>query len=222
MPDDDTVELTRNLLVGFCREFIDHPYLCYTEHGLHTRFASVLYRAISEDQRYLTLNGLRICRVQKEYPTHKDLSKSRRQHWDVSVLKSTVDQQRVPGWYDHLPLAAVVEFGLNCDLEHLEDDVRRLSHSDSQVGQGFCAHLFRLSDTKSRPSARDWSTRSRRIHAAEAIRPLLANTGIEVYLGVVDESRSAATGFWRITENEVIHFDGGGTQIEAPLIPTTE
>ena len=67
----EAVKLTRDELEGFCHEFLDHPYLCYTEHGLHSRFASRLYRAMPDGQQDLTV-GYRICRVQKEYPTHTE------------------------------------------------------------------------------------------------------------------------------------------------------
>jgi hypothetical protein len=38
--NNEAVNLTRTELVAFCEEFLEHPYLSYTEHGQHYRFAS--------------------------------------------------------------------------------------------------------------------------------------------------------------------------------------
>jgi hypothetical protein len=43
MPDIDLATLTKEILVEFCKDFIDHPYRCYTEHGLHALFYTKLY-----------------------------------------------------------------------------------------------------------------------------------------------------------------------------------
>jgi len=125
----------------------------------------------------------------------------------------------VPVAYDHLPLATVVEFGLNCDLGHLQDDIQRLSHPGSNMHQGFAAHLFRLSESQGRPSARDWSPHSRRFHAADVIQPLLAGTTIEVYLGVFDPTNMNPTGLWRITASEIVTLAPAGLSPEAASLP---
>ncbi len=192
-----------------------HSYLCYTEHGQHYRFASRLYQAIPEDERYQTIGGIRICRVQKEYPTHKDLSKSRRQHWDVSLIAKANELPLFQHPCDHFPLATVVEFGLNSDLKHLQNDIKRLAHADSNVHKGFAAHLFRLSAVNERPSARDWSPRSGRLHATDAIQPLLRGTTVEVYLGVFDSTNTIQTGLWRITANEIVTLAPVGLPTDA-------
>lgn len=217
--NDEAVNLTRKELVAFCEEFLRHPYLCYTEHGQHCRFASYLYKAIPAGERYQALGGLRMCRVQKEYPTHRDLSKSRRQHWDVSLIAKADELPQCPWPYDHFPLATVVEFGLNCDLDHLQDDIQRLAHPDSNVFKGFIAHLFRLSATRERPSARDWSPHSGRLHAIDAIQPLLLGTTVEVYLGVFDPTNTTPTGLWRITASEIVTLAPAGLPPEAASLP---
>lgn len=203
---DEAVDLTRRELEKFCKEYLEHPYLCYTEHGQHTRFAGQLYNAIREDERYDVVNGHRICRVQKEYPTNGKLIRPRRQHWDVSLLARTSDAQEFTFHYDHLPLATVVEFGLNAWKKHLKDDIERLSHSDSNVHQGFIAHLYRLSDAGTRPSRRDQSPNSTSILTAEEIQDLLKVKNIEVYLGVYDSTGHNATGLWKITASEAIQL----------------
>lgn len=215
----DDVTLIRNELVAFCKEFLNHPYLCYTEHGQHCRFASHLYQAIPAAERYQTLGGFRMCRVQKEYPTHRDLSKSRRQHWDVSLIAKADELPRCQWPCDHIPLAAVVEFGLNCNLDHLQDDIQRLAHSDSNVFHGFAAHLFRLSAMRDRLSARDWSPHSQRLHAIDAIQPLLVGTTVEVYLGVFDPTNTNPTGLWRITASEIVTLAPEGLPPEAAILP---
>jgi hypothetical protein len=220
--NDEALDLFRTELVAFCKEFLAHPYLCYTEHGQHCRFATRLYQAIPAGERYQILGGLRMCRVQKEYPTHRDLSRSRRQHWDVSLIAKSAELPRCRFPYDHLPLAAVVEFGLNCKLNHLRDDIQRLSHPDSNVHQGFAAHLFRLSEARERPSARDWSPRSRQLHATDVIKPLLDKTTIEVYLGVSDPTNTNPSGLWRITGSEIVTLTPPGLPPEAVSLPADQ
>ena len=78
----ETAELTEATLVEFCKEFVEHPYLCYTEHGLHALFFARLYAALPPDERYLEFAGKRVSVVQKEYPTHHHLDRPRRQNWD--------------------------------------------------------------------------------------------------------------------------------------------
>jgi len=92
--NDEAANLTRTELVAFCKEFLDYPYLCYTEHGQHCRFAARLYEVIPAGERYQTLGGHRMCRVQKEYPTHMHLGKSRRPHWDMSLIAKAAEPPR--------------------------------------------------------------------------------------------------------------------------------
>jgi hypothetical protein len=47
----DTAELTESTLVEFCKEFVEHPYLCYTEHGLHALFFARLYERLPSPMR---------------------------------------------------------------------------------------------------------------------------------------------------------------------------
>jgi hypothetical protein len=220
MPTNEVaVELTRREVVAFCKEFLKEPYLCYTEHGQHARFACQLYHALREDERYQMVGAHRMCRVQKEYPTNMHLDRSRRQHWDVSLIARWPETPAGPVHYDHLSLATVVEFGLNCTQMHLEDDIERLSHPDSNVHQGFIAHLYRLSVAKSRPTRRDLSPRSKQLRAADAIQPLLAGTNIEVYFGVYDPTNKNPTGLWRITAAEIAPITPATPPAEAATIP---
>ena len=82
----DAAELTEFALVEFCKEFIEHPYLCYTEHGLHALFFARLYEKLPKSMRYFDFHKHRVCVIQKEYPTDHSLGKSRRQNWDISVI----------------------------------------------------------------------------------------------------------------------------------------
>jgi hypothetical protein len=63
------LEVIRKAIVEFCQNFIAHPYLCYTEHGQHALFYSMLYNVIPEEQRYVTIKNQKVCIIQKEYPT---------------------------------------------------------------------------------------------------------------------------------------------------------
>ncbi len=219
---DVAVDLTRREVVAFCKEFLNEPYLCYTEHGQHARFACRLYHAICEEERYQIVGGHRMCRVQKEYPTNMHLDRSRRQHWDVSLIARLPETSEGPVHYDHLPLATVVEFGLNCPQVHLKDDIERLSHPESNVHQGFIAHLYRLSVAKSRPTRRDLSPRSKKLQAADAIQPLLARTNIEIYLGVYDPTNENPSGLWRITAAEIAQVTPATPSAQAATIPEVQ
>jgi len=73
----------------FVLEFIANPYLCYTEHGQHARFYTMLYNALPAEQRYTKWGANTVCVIQKEYPTAGKLGKPQRQHWDVAVIKTS-------------------------------------------------------------------------------------------------------------------------------------
>ncbi len=159
-------------LIALLQDHVKHPYAQYTEHGVHAYFIARLYNALPLNERYLTLPGQgRVCRVQKEYPTPKHLDKSRRQGWDVCLLRSpyqpsaTADVQRP--LFDRLDTEAIVEFGLNASHEHLVEDVRRLAHKDVRSDLRFIAHLMRASGPRAadRLSLRDCSVSDSRSKA---------------------------------------------------------
>jgi hypothetical protein len=197
------VEVTRRTLLDFCKEFIARPYLCYTEHGLHALFFSRLYHALPEDSRYTACNGQELCVIQKEYPTAHNLGKSRRQHWDISLIKTPVVPPARPNAYDYLPLAAVVEFGLNCPSDHLEDDITRLCHPEAIVDRRFVVHLYRLSSVTGKVSGRDWSPESTILCSRDSIQVVLRNRPVEVFFGVVDATGANQSGLWGITGNGI-------------------
>jgi hypothetical protein len=182
--------IVRQTIEGLCLEFAEQPYVCYTEHGLHALFFSRLYDALREDQRYFEWNGRRVCAIQKEYATAHDLGKSKRQHWDIAVLRNP-PATRGEHPYDFFKIDAAVEFGLNEGKEHLLDDMRRLSHTSSNVGTGYAVHLYRISEGL---SERDMSPRSARMwpggSAAERNRLLaeVRTTKVTVYYVLVDST----------------------------------
>jgi len=180
--------LVHSVLRDFCLEFYSEPYLCYTEHGLHALFFSRLYDALPEDRRYFEWNGQKVCAIQKEYATADDLGKSKRQHWDIAVLRNPpVTRMEHP--YDFFEIDAAVEFGLNEGKDHLLEDMRRLSHPSSNVKTGYAVHLYRISEGVSK---RDLSPRSARIWPGESAAEkdkLLAEvrkTNVTVYYVFVD------------------------------------
>jgi hypothetical protein len=199
----DVFQITRNTLIDFCFEFLDWPYLCYTEHGLHGLFLTKLYNALPPKNRYSELNGQRFCVVQKEYPTNSKLEKSKRQHWDISVIKQPVMASTRTPAFDYLPLTVVIEFGLNCNDTHLREDIRRLSHRDSNVDNGFIVHLYRLSNPKDKFSGRDWSAKSARLFDKQKVQTLLqgykAPRKLEVLYAIADTTKPDASGLWSIT-----------------------
>jgi hypothetical protein len=205
MPNDDVVEVTRNTVVNFCREFISRPYLAYTEHGQHARFFTQLYNALPPEDRYTCCNAQELCVLQKEYPTSTNLDKSRRQHWDIALIKTPVAAPPRQMAFDYLPLAAVVEFGLNCASDHLEDDIARLCHPEANVDNRFVVHLYRLSRRGEKISGRDWSPESTILCLRESIQVVLRSTQvpIEVFYGIVDETNANPSGLWRIRSDRI-------------------
>lgn len=49
----------------FCAEFIEQPYIYYTEHGLHARVYLMLYNNLPKSNRYLYFNNEEVCIIQK-------------------------------------------------------------------------------------------------------------------------------------------------------------
>ena len=49
------VEVMRDTLTAFCKEFVAQPYLDYTEHGQHARFFTRLYNALPREPAILRL-----------------------------------------------------------------------------------------------------------------------------------------------------------------------
>lgn len=84
------LDLIRNTINDFCMDFVQNPYKSYTEHGQHALFFSMLMNAFPEHQRYITFDNKKVCFIQKEYPTLENLEKSKRQHWDIAILKEPV------------------------------------------------------------------------------------------------------------------------------------
>jgi hypothetical protein len=198
-PEEETAKITQDTLIEFCKEFVENPYLCYTEHGLHALFFTRLYNALPSRLRDLEFAEHSMCAIQKEYPTHDKLIRPRRQNWDISVIRSPIVNPGGKKAYDHLPLAAVVEFSLNYGKDHVRDDIERLAHLKSNVGLRLVAHLYRLSEAATRISRRDKSPHSTKIYRKEDIQPLLHNKKVIVYYGIYDQRVDGDTGLWRLT-----------------------
>ena len=193
------LETIRKTITEFCLNFVAQPYLCYTEHGQHALFYSMLFNVLPEEQRYITYKNHKICTLQKEYPTAGLLGKPKRQHWDIAVLKSP--PEAVTGKvriYDYLKLFAVIEFGLNEAKEHFIDDIERVCHQEANLEHGFIVHLYRLSESGKLFSHRDWSSKSPRIMTIEDVRQLSVGKPVEIYLGLSDSTGIYTSGVWRI------------------------
>lgn len=140
--------------------------------------------------------------VQKEYPTAGTLGKSRRQNRDISLIKSPISAPcaKTP-LYDYLRLGRAIEFGLNATREHLEDDIGRLSHSDSNVENGIVVHLYRLSEDKSN---RDLSPNTGQLVSPEDMLRMVRGTAIEAYCALSGSSGRHGSCAYR-ADNEGIH-----------------
>jgi len=167
----------------------------------------MLYDALPEDARHVPFEGKTVCTIQKEYPTATKLGKPRRQNWDVCVIR--VPPSALPGGeypYDYLTLDSVIEFGLNEERDHLEDDIRRLSMARSYVDNAFIVHLYRLSRGAhgKKASDRDWSPKSKLILRTEEVAKILGDNEIELFYGMYDESGTYETGAWRIRQGQPV------------------
>lgn len=204
------LEIIRKTLISFCLNFIRNPYLCYTEHGQHALFYTMLYNALPEQQRYVIWQNQKVCVIQKEYPTSGNLGKSKRQHWDVAVVKAPpMSHYDSLGSYDFLKLGAVVEFGLNESEEHLRDDLARLCHKDSNIEQGFIVHLVRISESETRFSRRDLPSYSPKIFTPKRIKALTVGNSIEIYLALADITSTYESGAWHICDGAVTRIIRG-------------
>ena len=198
--------LVQQIAKQFTLEFIANPYLCYTEHGQHALFYTMLFNAMPSKQRYTKWGSNKICVIQKEYPTAGKLGKPQRQHWDIAVIKtppsSTIEGGSLS--YDYLRLAAVVEFGMNEAEEHLVDDIERICHVQANLELGIIIHIYRLSAPGAKISNRDWSPNSPRILPKEQVSKLITGKPVEVYYGLHDSTGLHETGAWLLSGCEII------------------
>jgi len=198
--------IIRNVIKDFCIEFVKYPYLCYTEHGLHARFYNLLYNALPQDKRYINWEGKRMCVIQKEYAMADPCGKSKRQHWDISIIQSPPSNQcGLSPSYDYLTLDSAVEFGLNENEKHLLDDINRLYHPKSNVNNRFVVHLYRISGRGSKKASnRDLSPKSAILRTKEEIAKLNKNRDVEIYFGQFDSTGTFQSGIWRINKNRIL------------------
>jgi len=169
---DESPAILEDVIIQFCNDFIENPYRCYTEHGQHALFYSMLYNALPAEKRDLTFidttnsKEYKVCAIQKEYPTCFDLGKSQRQNWDISIIKppatanAEIATEKGKELFDYLNLFAVIEFGMNEHREHLVDDFLRVSHPAANTEHPYIVHLYRLSDPGKQVSGRDKSANS--------------------------------------------------------------
>jgi hypothetical protein len=162
-----------------------------------------LYNALPAEGRYTKCNGQELCVLQKEYPTAHNLGRSRRQHWDISLIKTPANPPARPNALDYLQLAAVVEFGLNCSSRHLEDDIQRVCHPEANVDRRFIVHLYRLSSVANKLSGRDWAPESKIVCSKDSIQKVLRNRDVEVFYGLADATGTNPSGLWVITGHQI-------------------
>ncbi len=190
------ISTVQQALEEFVLNFIERPYLAYTEHGLHALFFTALFNRLPPQDLYTEWGGREVCVIQKEYPTACALGKPQRQHWDIAVLKTPAES--ACDSYDYLKLAAVVEFGMNEAEPHLLDDLERLSHPGANVDHAFAVHLYRLSRPGAPFSGRDWSAKSARIVTPERIAKLTEDKTITAYYALHDDTGKYPTAAYRI------------------------
>jgi hypothetical protein len=164
-PNEMNQKALRECIEVFLMEFVEKPYLCYTEHGQHALFFDRLHQRLATSYEACTLGNQTIetCLIQKEYPTADHLDKPRRQNWDISLLETPLVSIKSDHPFDYFKLAAVVEFGMNEQIAHLIDDYLRVSHQEANVDHRYVVQLYRLSTAGKQISGRDWSPNARDI-----------------------------------------------------------
>jgi hypothetical protein len=164
---------------------------------------------LPEAARFTDWQGKKLGVIQKEYRTPTNLGRSKRQNWDIAVVKNPPSSDvHGAGSYDYLRLLAVVEFGLNEAIDHLEDDLQRLTHREANVENRFAVHLHRLSSPGGRTSGRDWSPRSRRIVSLADVVRLSGLYDVEVYYAMADSTGRRESGAWRIASGQEARIGG--------------
>jgi len=199
MTTSNLLETIRNTVIDFCLDFVKNPYECYTEHGQHALFFTMLYNALPEEQRYYIFDDVKVSLIQKEYPTASKLGKPQRQHWDISIIKSpTESSQSGPGAYDYLKLFAAIEFGMNATEDHIMDDIERLCHTESNIENAFIVQLYRLSESGKLFSKRDWSSKSKQILMPKDILKHSRGKPVEIFYGLTVSTGNYNQGVWYI------------------------
>ena len=146
-----------------------------------------------------------MCVTQKEHPTTHHLDRSRRQHWDVAVIKTPIEVPTCNQSYDHLRLGAVIEFGMNVGRDHLIDDISRLSDRRANLDFPLIAHFYRFSEAANRFSRRDWSPKAMSLCRAETIQDMLRpSSPVIVYDGVADTTKPTLTGLLKVTADAIV------------------
>ena len=191
-----TEDVVRYALEDFCLDFLESPYMCYTEHGMHAMFYRRLMNSLPNESLYTRVGGRDVCTVQKEYRMGSDVGKSRKAHWDIAVLEKSQSAD-AENWYDYLRLNSVAEFGLNSDEGHFEDDVERLSHEQSGVPNCFIVNLYRYSRSL---TGRDWQNEHEAFVSPVEMNNLIRKHGNKVvaYFALVDDTTGRRDGPYRI------------------------
>ena len=109
--------------------------------------------------------------------------------------------------YDYLKLAAALEFGMNENRQHLQDDIDRLYHEDAGSDLGIVVHLYRLSEPGEQFSGRDWSAGSSRILTVEDVADMVHGKPVEVYYGLHDRTGRYENCVWLIDANGMERLD---------------
>ena len=198
------LEIIRHTIKTFCIDFVNHPYLCYTEHGQHALFYTSLYSNLPPENQYDIWHKNKVCIIQKEYPTATKLFKPKRQHWDIAVLSQPLtSQSNDASSYDYLNLFSAVEFGLNEAKKHLVGDLKRLTHHELNVEHGIIVHLYRLSKVGEQFSGRDWSPNSKRILTIDQVSKLSKRYPVEIFYGMADNTGKYENGVWSIKNGQI-------------------
>ena len=211
----DVVERT---IDEFCLLFYEHPYLEYNESGVHALFFHLLSENLFKNDiplsSYYVYGDIseQVSLVQKEYRMFGKCDKTKAASWDVCALsvplRSSIDitkenERKLPP-YDYLEINSIVEFGLKANLQHLEDDIRRLTHNECRAIGKFIVHLERFSDHF---SGRDYPFTSRQEFPTEDImKNFTKDNDIKIYYVRTNKIDKSKQWVWKFYKGEMINL----------------
>jgi hypothetical protein len=173
--DESINEIVADTIERFCEEFVENPYLCYTEHGFHALLFHELFEGLSKHgvdlYRPFKTEEMgkeeMVCLLQKEYRGLRKFSRREQEesretcaHWDIALFDPSLERRtgssilKLPV-YDSFKLHSVIELGFNNEPGHLDLDIERLDRERRGIRHMHILNLCRIGSRK--VSVRNWT-----------------------------------------------------------------
>ncbi|MFC2145628.1 hypothetical protein ACFLQQ_04785, partial [Actinomycetota bacterium] len=140
----EAIKVTKIVLNNFLEKFIKQPYLHRVEHSIHCDLYNMLYiKEIFNKKVNIGNEAIQI--IHKEWPEFipRPEKGNRRGNFDMAILSPNNSSGNSLNDFINGRIEApiVIEMGLNYDIEHLIDDLKKLKNSE--VYCGYLIHLVR-------------------------------------------------------------------------------